>query len=195
MDVRNQIAQRAIDSGLVGRFGTLDPTTGGETSRFSLSGEWAKRWASAQTKANVWWLKSSLDLWSNFQYCLNDYARSGTCDTGDQFKQGERRQAGGFALSHTVFDRWGLSRSRTVSACRGGSTACTRSACTPPRGGRRSVRSARTGSPSVVSGSGRRTKRDGPVGSVRSMACVPMPTTSTSMPAWPPIPAGPATRW
>ncbi|MFN4341329.1 MAG: TonB-dependent receptor [Azonexus sp.] len=103
----DQIAQRAIDSGLVGRFGTLDPTTGGETSRFSLSGEWAKRWASAQTKANVWWLKSSLDLWSNFQYCLNDYARSGTCDTGDQFKQGERRQAGGFALSHTVFDRWG----------------------------------------------------------------------------------------
>ncbi len=103
----DQIAQRAIDSGLVGRFGTLDPTTGGETSRFSLSGEWAKRWASAQTKANVWWLKSSLDLWSNFQYCLNNYARSGTCDTGDQFKQGERRQAGGFALSHTVFDRWG----------------------------------------------------------------------------------------
>ena len=103
----DQVAQRAIDSGLVGRFGTLDPTTGGETSRYSLSGEWAKRWASAQTKASVWWLKSSLDLWSNFQYCLNDYANSGTCDTGDQFKQAERRQAGGFSLSHTMFDRWG----------------------------------------------------------------------------------------
>ncbi|MBS1129022.1 MAG: TonB-dependent receptor [Proteobacteria bacterium] len=104
----DQIAQRAIDRGLVSRFGTLDSTTGGETSRYSLAGEWARRWANAQTKANVWWLKSSLDLWSNFQYCLNDVAHSGTCDTGDQFKQGERRQAGGFALSHAMFDRWGV---------------------------------------------------------------------------------------
>ncbi|MCG2575550.1 TonB-dependent receptor [Dechloromonas sp. XY25] len=102
----DQVAQRAIDSGLVGRFGTLDPTTGGETSRYSLSGEWAKRWTNAQTKANVWALKSSLDLWSNFQYCLNDVASTGSCATGDQFKQGERRQAGGFALSHAVFGRW-----------------------------------------------------------------------------------------
>ena len=103
----DQIAQRAIDSGRVGRFGTLDPTTGGETSRYSLSGEWARRWDKAQSKANVWWLRSSLDLWSNFQYCLNDFANSGTCNTGDQFKQAERRQAGGFAASHALFDRWG----------------------------------------------------------------------------------------
>ena len=103
----DQVAERAIASGQVGRFGTLDPTTGGETSRYSLSGEWAKRWDNAQSKANVWWLRSSLDLWSNFQYCLNDFANSGTCNTGDQFKQAERRQAGGFAASHVVFDRWG----------------------------------------------------------------------------------------
>ncbi|WP_295007402.1 TonB-dependent receptor [uncultured Dechloromonas sp.] len=103
----DQVAQRAIASGRVGRFGTLDPTTGGETSRYSLSGEWARRWDSAQSKANVWWLQSSLDLWSNFQYCLNDYASSGTCAGGDQFKQAERRQAGGFAASHAVYDRWG----------------------------------------------------------------------------------------
>jgi outer membrane receptor protein involved in Fe transport len=103
----DQIAQRAIDSGLVGRFGSLDPTTGGETHRYSLSGEWAKRWESGQSKANVWWLKSDLDLWSNFQYCLNDMAATGTCNTGDQFKQAERRQAGGFAVSHAMFDQWG----------------------------------------------------------------------------------------
>ena len=40
----DQIAQRAISSGAVDRFGSLDPTTGGETHRYSLSGEWAKRW-------------------------------------------------------------------------------------------------------------------------------------------------------
>ncbi len=98
----DQIAQRASSSGTVDLFGSLDPTTGGETHRYSLSGEWTKRWEKAQSKANVWWLKYDLDLWSNFQYCLN-----AGCPPGDQFKQAERRQAGGFAASHAMFDRWG----------------------------------------------------------------------------------------
>lgn len=103
----DQIAQRAIDSGLVNRFGSLDPTTGGKTFRYSLSGEWAKRGENSQTNANIWWLRSGLDLWSNFQYCLNDYAANGNCNTGDQFKQAERRDAGGFSISHSLFDKWG----------------------------------------------------------------------------------------
>ena len=103
----DQIAKRAIDSGLLNRYGTLDSTTGGDTYRYSLSGEWAKRGENSQSKANFWWLRSGLDLWSNFQYCLNDFAGNGNCDMGDQFKQGERRQAGGFAASHTLYDRWG----------------------------------------------------------------------------------------
>jgi outer membrane receptor protein involved in Fe transport len=101
------VPQRAIDSGLVNRFGSLDPSTGGETHRYSLSGEWATRDQNSQSKANAWWLKSGLDLWSNFQYCLNDYAASGNCASGDQFKQSERRQAAGFAASHAIFSRWG----------------------------------------------------------------------------------------
>jgi len=103
----DQVAKRAIDSGLVNRFGSLDPTTGGETYRYSLSGEWATRGQNSESKANVWWLRSGLDLWSNFQYCLNDYAATGTCATGDQFKQSERREAEGFAASHTIFSNWG----------------------------------------------------------------------------------------
>ena len=103
----DQVAKRAIDSGYINRFGTLDPTTGGETYRYSLSGDWARRGTDSQSLANVWWLKSGLDLWSNFQYCLNDFAANGNCDTGDQFKQAERRQAGGFTASHAIFDRWG----------------------------------------------------------------------------------------
>ncbi|MBL0167371.1 MAG: TonB-dependent receptor [Propionivibrio sp.] len=103
----DQVAERAIDSGLIDRFGTLDRTTGGETHRYSLSGEWAARGQDSQSKANAWWVKSGLDLWSNFQYCLNDFANSGTCDTGDQFKQSERRQNAGFAASHSLFATWG----------------------------------------------------------------------------------------
>lgn len=103
----DQIAQRAIDSGQVNRFGTLDPTTGGKTIRYSLSGEWAKRGENSQTNANIWWLRSGLDLWSNFQYCLSDYAANGNCNTGDQFKQSERRDAVGFFISHALYDKWG----------------------------------------------------------------------------------------
>ncbi len=111
----DQVAKRAIDSGEAGRFGSLDDSTGGKTFRYSLSGEWAKSGLASQSKANVWWLRSGLDLWSNFQYCLNDIATTGTCDTGDQFKQGERRHAGGFAASHAMFDRWaGFEVSNTV---------------------------------------------------------------------------------
>ncbi|MDP3440704.1 MAG: TonB-dependent receptor plug domain-containing protein, partial [Azonexus sp.] len=102
----DQIPQRAIDSSLVNRFGSLDSSTGGITFRFSLSADWAKSGEHSQSKANLWGLKSGLDLWSNFQYCLNDLAATGTCDNGDQFKQSERRSAGGFAGSHAMFDRW-----------------------------------------------------------------------------------------
>lgn len=102
----DQIAQRAIDSGLVNRFGSLDSTTGGKAFRYSLSADWVKTGEHSQSKANVWGLKSGLDLWSNFQYCLNDLAATGTCDNGDQFKQSERRSAGGFSGSHAMYDRW-----------------------------------------------------------------------------------------
>ena len=103
----DQVARRAIDSGLIGRYGTLDDSTGGETYRYSLSAEWARRGENRQSQASAWGLRSGLDLWSNFQYCLNDIAATGTCDTGDQFKQGERRLAGGLSAAHTVFDNWG----------------------------------------------------------------------------------------
>jgi outer membrane receptor protein involved in Fe transport len=102
----DQLAQRAIEGGLVNRFASLDPSTGGETYRYSLSGEWARRDDERQSKANVWWLRSGLDLWSNFQYCLADYAASGNCNSRDQFKQAERRQAGGFSAAQTRYDHW-----------------------------------------------------------------------------------------
>ena len=103
----DQVAKRAIDSGLVDRFGSLDPTTGGETYRYSLAADWARRGSDSRSQANAWWLRSGLDLWSDFQYCLNDYAATGSCASGDQFKQSERRQAGGLAASHTLYASWG----------------------------------------------------------------------------------------
>jgi hypothetical protein len=96
----DQVPGRALQSGQLDRYGSLDPTAGGITSRYSLSAEWARRTQDTQRRATVWALQSALDLWSNFQYCENDIANTGTCNTGDQFQQSERRRAAGFAASH-----------------------------------------------------------------------------------------------
>ncbi|MFN4352718.1 MAG: TonB-dependent receptor [Hylemonella sp.] len=102
----DQVPQRALDSGAIDRYGSLDPSTGGRTQRYSLSGEWAQRDGDRQRRANVWLLHSELDLWSNFTYCLNDLAASGTCNTGDQFRQSELRRAAGFAASEARVASW-----------------------------------------------------------------------------------------
>ena len=91
----DQVARRAIDSGLIGRFGTLDPTAGGKTRRASLSGEWANTDAAGRSRANVYFIDASLDLFSDFTYALDNPAR------GDQFEQAEHRKVFGLAASRS----------------------------------------------------------------------------------------------
>ncbi len=103
----DQIPLRAVTNGSLNRLGSLDPTSGGVTSRYSLSGEWNQRDKTSVTQVSLWGLQSSLDLWSNFQYCLNDFAANGNCNQGDQFKQSESRLAFGLSASRSLFSRWG----------------------------------------------------------------------------------------
>ncbi len=75
----DQIPLRAVDA--IGRFGTEDPTTGGDTYRFSLSGGYARPIGSGMFEANVYAVRYRLDLFSNFTWFLRDPA------TGDQIEQ------------------------------------------------------------------------------------------------------------
>ncbi|ANW05170.1 TonB-dependent receptor [Bradyrhizobium icense] len=93
----DQVAQRAIDQGIIGRFGTLDPTDGGVSSRFSLSSNWAQSSAYGQSKINAYVINSSLRLYNNFTYFLDDPVN------GDQFSQMDRRTVYGLNASH-AFD-------------------------------------------------------------------------------------------
>ncbi|MEH2530576.1 hypothetical protein V1277_003050 [Bradyrhizobium sp. AZCC 1588] len=93
----DQVAQRAIDHGVIGRFGTLDPTDGGVSSRFSLSSNWAQSSEYGQSKANAYVINSSLRLYNNFTYFLDDPVN------GDQFSQMDRRTVYGLNASH-AFD-------------------------------------------------------------------------------------------
>jgi len=91
----DQVAQRAIDAWRIGRFGTLDPTTGGKTSRYSLSGQWAARTDDTITRANAYAFSYRLNLFSNFTYFLDDPVN------GDQFEQADCRTVFGGAASRT----------------------------------------------------------------------------------------------
>ena len=96
----DQVAQRAIDQGIIGRFGTLDPTDGGVASRFSLSGNFAHSSEYGQSKISAYVVRSDLQLYNNFTYFLDNPVN------GDQFNQLDRRTLGGFDARH-AFD-WRL---------------------------------------------------------------------------------------
>ncbi|MGY3531600.1 TonB-dependent receptor [Bradyrhizobium sp. USDA 4452] len=92
----DQVAQRAIDRGLIGRYGSLDPTDGGTSSRFSLSGNWAQSNDYGQTRLNAYVIRSSLQLYNDFTYFLDDPIN------GDQFSQTDRRTVYGFDAGHAA---------------------------------------------------------------------------------------------
>ena len=92
----DQIPLRAITSGLVGLYGELDPTDGGDTSRLSLSARMAQTTDDGSWKANAYLVKYELDLFNNFTWFLTDPVN------GDQFHQHEDRVYGGAGASRTI---------------------------------------------------------------------------------------------
>jgi outer membrane receptor protein involved in Fe transport len=95
----DQVPERAIDSGLIDRFGTLDTTTGGETHRYSLSTEFDRTSGSTATKANAYFIDYGLNLFSNFTYFIDPV-------NGDQFEQVDDRWILGARASHTWFGKF-----------------------------------------------------------------------------------------
>ncbi len=86
----DQVPQRAIDSGLIGRFGTLDASDGGKSSRYSLSADYGVPLAGGDLQTTAYWFKYRLNLFSNFSYFLNDPVN------GDQFEQADDRNVYGW---------------------------------------------------------------------------------------------------
>ncbi|MCG8370051.1 MAG: TonB-dependent receptor plug domain-containing protein [Proteobacteria bacterium] len=76
----DQIAQRAIESGLVDRLGSLDPTIGGETSRYSVSGSLLRQFAGdRQLHAHAYVIDYDLELFSNFTVSYQGQGQAGHC--------------------------------------------------------------------------------------------------------------------
>jgi outer membrane receptor protein involved in Fe transport len=96
----DQIPKRAVSNGLIERFGTIDPTDGGDTYRYSGSFEWQRTQDNATTKLTAYGIGYNLNLFSNFTFFLRDPVN------GDQFHQTDHRFVSGVKLSHRRFDRW-----------------------------------------------------------------------------------------
>ena len=93
----DQVPQRAIDAGLIDRFGSLNPTDGGVSSRSSLSLNWVDRGDGAQSQLAAYVFRYKLDLWSTFTYYLKDPT------LGDQILQHDDRVVYGVNGSRTWF--------------------------------------------------------------------------------------------
>jgi outer membrane receptor protein involved in Fe transport len=81
----DQIPQRAVDSGLVSRFGAIDPTDGGESQRSSLSYDLRQPLKNGQFQMGAYLIRYRLRLFSNFTFFQDDPVN------GDQFGQSDRR--------------------------------------------------------------------------------------------------------
>lgn len=108
-DSSDQIPLRAVESGEIDRLGQIDPDLGGETTRYSVSGE--AHWALGPGSliVNAYAAHYDFTLYSNFTYFLEDP------DLGDQFEQrDERNYYGGTAQYVQAWDAGGIQQELSV---------------------------------------------------------------------------------
>ena len=83
----------------VGYFGTINPTDGGHSQRYSLQGEGHRQGTNSESRIAACVFYYDMDLFSDFTYYLVDRHR------GDQFEQQDRRWVGGLDAHHTIFSK------------------------------------------------------------------------------------------
>lgn len=90
----DQVPSRAVESGLIDRFGFIDDDLGGETDRYSASFT-AQHQSDDQTITNIsaYFVDYEFSLFSNFTYFLEDPVN------GDEFEQLDNRQYFGGAVN------------------------------------------------------------------------------------------------
>ena len=86
-----QIPERAVEQGLISRWGSIDPTEGGSTSRTNFAVNY--RYLPSEDEeisSNLFYSKYDFNLFSNFTFFLNDP------DFGDEIEQTDNRSIYGF---------------------------------------------------------------------------------------------------
>jgi TonB dependent receptor/TonB-dependent Receptor Plug Domain len=105
----DQVPERAVTAGIIDRFGSLNPSDGGISSRDSLSFSRVKRSDTDQIQFSAYVIRYKLDLWSTFTYYLKDPIN------GDQMLQHDDRIVYGFKGSKTWYTQlFGFSMSNVI---------------------------------------------------------------------------------
>jgi outer membrane receptor protein involved in Fe transport len=86
---------RAVQDGLISRWGTLDPTDGSTSERASLSAHYAHQTENWKFAVNGYFVHSRMTLWNDFTHFLDDPVN------GDQEQQDEVRDTFGGQASAT----------------------------------------------------------------------------------------------
>ncbi|MDJ0835574.1 MAG: TonB-dependent receptor [Acidobacteriota bacterium] len=106
-----QIPLREVESGRMSRFGAIDDTEGGDSSRTNLSVSHVKQMGSQVLKSQVYFAAYDLDLYSNFTFFLNDK------ENGDGIEQvDDRTLFGGHIQYLNYHDVFGGQGTLTVGA-------------------------------------------------------------------------------
>ncbi|HYA89863.1 MAG TPA: TonB-dependent receptor [Thermodesulfobacteriota bacterium] len=96
----NSSDQIPASFGATNFYGTLNPTDGGDSDRYSLQAEWHRKNENSETKIMAYGFYYYLDLFSDFTYFLTDTSK------GDQFEQQDKRWVAGLDARHTIFSKW-----------------------------------------------------------------------------------------
>ena len=86
---------RAYQEGLIGRYGTLDPTDLSKSQRFSVSGHYGVTGEDWKASLDAYAIQSSMTLWNDFTHLFDDPVN------GDQEEQDETRTTLGGAGAFT----------------------------------------------------------------------------------------------
>jgi hypothetical protein len=95
-----QVPDRAVANGTIGRFGSIDPTEGGNTERHNINLVITHQFKNGANWENqAFYSRYKFNLYSNFTFFLNDAVN------GDEIQQAESRNIFGYAtkLNHTRF--------------------------------------------------------------------------------------------
>lgn len=91
-DASGQVPQRAVEAGIIDRYGSIDPTEGGQTQRTNVNAILTTTNKDQSIiKNQIYYVNYYFNLYSNFTFFLNDSVR------GDQINQTDRRHILGYS--------------------------------------------------------------------------------------------------
>lgn len=105
-----QIPERTLKAGLIGRFGAIDDTEGGNTGRTNISGTFKTKLNTNSTWTDLFYYSHyDFDLFSNFTFFLNNPV------DGDQIRQREKRNILGYTGTYNLQKQWSNWNSKTIA--------------------------------------------------------------------------------